>query len=106
MLSELVLRIGALGMGVGIIAKRDITEDDLSTAFWTMAFIRIVLFLFTILCAPYLANFFSEVKLVPVIRAVSLTFLFQIMGHYRQCIIKKAIKICSYFYHQRRLNRI
>ncbi len=98
LLSEMVLRIGALGMGVGIIAKRNVTEEDLSTAFWTMAFIRIVLFSITFLSAPFLSSFFNETRLIPVIRAVSFTFLFQIMGIIGNTILKKDLLFARIFF--------
>ncbi len=98
LLSELVLRVGALGMGVGIIAKRNVTEEDLSTAFWTMAFIRIVLFSITFLSAPFLSSFFNETRLIPVIRAVSFTFIFQIMGIIGNTLLKKNLLFSRIFF--------
>ncbi len=83
------LRVGALGLGIGIIAKQNVTEDDLSTAFWTMALIRVILFLITFSCSSFLASFFNEARLIPVIQAVSFTFLFQIMGIIGNTLLKK-----------------
>lgn len=97
LLSELVLRIGALGMGVGIIAKRNVTENELSTAFWTMASIRVVLFSFTFFFAPFLSSFFNEARLIPVIQAVSFTFLFQILGIIGNTLLKKRLLFYQIF---------
>lgn len=97
LLSELVLRIGALGMGIGIIVKRNITEDDLSTAFWTMAAIRMIIFFFTFIFAPLLATFFNEPQIVSVIRAISFTFLFQIFGVIGNALLKKRLQFFQIF---------
>lgn len=97
LLSELVLCIGAFGVGTGIIAKQNVTEDDLSTAFWIMAAIRIVIFSFAYLFAPFLAGFFDEPRIISVIRAISFTFLFQICGVIGNTLLKKRLKYLPIF---------
>lgn len=72
---EFTWRIGGLGMGSGVVAKKDLTQEDLSTAFWTDATVRIVLFAILFLAAPAIAVFFQTPAVTWVIRAVSLTFV-------------------------------
>ena len=49
---ELVETIGALGMGAGVIAKKEANEDDLCTCFWTMGGVRLLLFVIIFSIAP------------------------------------------------------
>ncbi len=97
LLSELVLRIGALGMGVGIIAKKNVTNEDLCTAFWTMFGLRLVMFLTCFFLAPFLAEFFNDLRLTAVIRTISLTFLFQIIGVVGNALLMKQLQFFQIF---------
>jgi len=54
----LIRRFGSLGMTTGIIAKKDVTEDDLSTAFWVTAGVHVVLFGVAFAASPLFAAFF------------------------------------------------
>ncbi len=70
--------MGALGMGSALVAKADISHDDVCTCFWTMAGVRVILFLISYFSAPLVALFFRQEQLVSLIRAISLVFLFSI----------------------------
>ena len=77
---ELLVTALSLGFGTGLIVKKDLSEEDLSTAFWLSCTVRIIIFLAVFLSAPLAALFWKEPRVEPVIRAVSLTLLFQIIG--------------------------
>jgi len=85
-------RIGTLSMGPGIIAKKDITENDLNTCFWTMTGVRLCLFAIAIALAPLAAAIFNEPKLVWVVRAVSLSFLLVLIGSVSMMLLSKEIR--------------
>ncbi len=88
---ELVQQMGALGMTSGLIVKKDVTEQDLNTCFWTMTGIRILLFCITFLVAPLAANFFNNPNVTLVIRAVSVTFLFSIISVVSAALLQKKL---------------
>ena len=88
----LISHIGALGMGTGIIAKKDVSEDDLCTCFWTMAGMRFVLFIATFAIAPLAAAFFDTPKVIWVLRAVSFTFLFSILSAVSTTLLQKQLR--------------
>lgn len=75
---EFLTYIGALGMGTGIIAKQEVSQDDLCTCFWTMAAMRTAMFLGCFLGAPLAAVYFGNNGLTNVLRAISFTFLLSI----------------------------
>ena len=76
---EFLSTIGALGMGSGIIAKKDVTQADLSTCFWTMAGVRVCLFLMAFFGAPLGGYFLGDMRVVPVLRVISFLFLTSIL---------------------------
>ena len=98
LLGEFILRIGSLGMGVGIIAKKDLTDDDLSTAFWTFALLRIGMFLIAFGGAPVFASFFNETRAADIVRVISFTFLIQIMGVVGNALLNKRLHFKRLFY--------
>lgn len=98
LLGEFILRIGALGMGIGIIAKKDLSDEDLSTAFWTFAVLRIGMFFIAFGCAPIFAYFFNEPRVTDIVRVISFTFLIQIMGVVGNALLNKRLHFKQLFY--------
>jgi len=87
-----ISHIGALGMSTGIIAKKNVSEDDLCTCFWTMASVRFILFIATFAIAPLAAAFFDNTKVTWVLRAVSFTFLFSILSAVSTTLLQKQLR--------------
>lgn len=92
---ELIDNVGDLGMGTGIIAKKDVSEDDLCTCFYTMAVVRFMLFVATFALAPVAAAFFHTPKVTWVLRAVSCTFLFSILSAVSMTLLQKQLRFGS-----------
>ena len=97
LVSTLITNIGALGMNVGIIAKSNITERDLSTAFWIMALVRLLMFATAFTSAPLAYLFFKDERVIQVIKAISITFLFQIPGQIPNTILRKQLRFSRLF---------
>lgn len=98
LLGEFISRIGSLGLGVGIIAKKDLTDEDLSTAFWTFAVLRIGMFFIAFGGAPIFAYFFNESRVADIVRVISFTFLIQIMGVVGNALLNKRMHFKHLFY--------
>jgi len=77
---ELLVTALSLGFGTGLIVKKDLSQKDLSTAFWLSCSVRIVIFLVVFSSAPLAAAFWKEPRVEPVIRVISFTLLIQIVG--------------------------
>lgn len=73
---ELIRQIGNLGMGAGIIAKKELSQEDLNTCFWCMTVIAFLLVVLAFWAAPLIGVFFQTPDLVSVLRVVSLTLIF------------------------------
>jgi PST family polysaccharide transporter len=95
LVQEFVSHVGALGMGIGIIAKLNISEKDLNTCFWTMAPMRLLMFAVCFLVAPLAALFFGDDRIDNVLRVTSLTFLFSIIGLVPSLLLKKSLQFLS-----------
>lgn len=80
LMREFILQFGNMGMGTGIIAKKEVTDEDLCTCFWSVAAVRCILFLVAVACAPLGSWFFNDPRVADVVRVVSLTFLFSILS--------------------------
>ncbi len=88
----LIRRLGTLGTTAGLIAKVDVTEDDLSTAFWTTFAVQGALFGVAVAAAPLAALFFDTPEVTWVMRAVALTFVLTALGAVPGAILRKKLR--------------
>ena len=64
-----------VGLGVALVQRDEITEEDRCTAFWMSVGAGVVLMTIGILSAPLLASFYGEPRVAPLFAAVSVSFL-------------------------------
>lgn len=95
LIREFIQQFGNFGMGTGVIAKKNASEDDLCTCFWFMALVRFVLFLLTFSCAPLGAWFFQDARVTDVVRVLSFGFLFTVLGSVSGTLLTKELKFKS-----------
>jgi O-antigen/teichoic acid export membrane protein len=79
------------GVGAAIVQRQHLTQHQLSTVFWTMLGASAVIAGAAVLGAPVAARFYHEPRLVPIIQALSVTFLVNSMGTVPFNLITKAI---------------
>ncbi len=72
---EFIFVTGSLGMGAGIIVKKEVSEEDLCTFFWSMFTVRCLMFCIGFFGAPLSIYIFDDPRVVDVLRAISFTFL-------------------------------
>lgn len=89
---ELVDYLGSLGMTAGVIAKKEVSDKELSTCFWTMAGIRLLLFCIAFAAAPFAAVFMNEPRVEAVVRVVSCTFLISILSITSNAILSRKMQ--------------
>jgi O-antigen/teichoic acid export membrane protein len=92
LVQEFISYLGAFGFQIGLIAKKDVAEEDVSTCFWAMAGIRALLFLGGELAAPLAGLFFGDPRLVNVVRAVSCVFLCQAIEVIPSALLTKELR--------------
>ena len=89
---ELIVVAGNIGMSTGLIAKKEVTEEDLSTAFWTMAAARVLMFFAAFAFAPLAALFFRDPRVTDVLRVVSVTFLLAPLSDVGRAILRNELR--------------
>ena len=87
-----VQTINELGMGSSIIQKKDIDDNHFSTAFWLTISSGIILCIATIFLSPYIADFFNEEQLQPVLSILSFGFIFGTIGSTHRSLLMKNVK--------------
>jgi O-antigen/teichoic acid export membrane protein len=78
--STLVLAFSDLSLGVGLVQRREITEEDRSTVFWTSAGVGVLLTLAGVVLAAPLASFYGEPEVQPLFAALSISFVVTSLG--------------------------
>jgi PST family polysaccharide transporter len=73
--SSLVLMLSDVSMGSALVQRRQITEADRSTVFWTSAIIGTVLTLAGIALSGPLADFYGQPEVRPLFAVVSISFV-------------------------------
>ncbi len=64
-----------VGLGVALVQRDEISEEDRCTAFWMSVAAGLLLTTLGILCAPLLADFYGEPRVAPLFAAVSVSFI-------------------------------
>ena len=92
LLREFVFVLGSIDMVAGIIVKDDLKDVDLCTFFWSMASLRVLMFLVAFFGAPLAVYVFDDPRVVDVLRVISFTFLLNIMAVAAYAILSKNLK--------------
>ena len=93
--NELLKQLGNVNMGTGIIAKKETSDDDLYTCFWSIALMRILMFVIAFSSAPLVANFFNDPRVTLIVKVISFTFIISIFSAVSQTILIKELHFRS-----------
>lgn len=88
----LVQNINELGLSAAIVQKKNITNEHLSTSFWVSLGLGIILFIATVIISPYIANFFKNELVGPVVSVLSIGFIFGACGVVHRSLLQKNIE--------------
>jgi PST family polysaccharide transporter len=77
------------GFSKAIIQRRELEREHLDTAFWTNVGIAFVMTAITIAGAGLIAEFFSQPKLIPVLRWLSLSFLIGSLNSVQAALLQR-----------------
>lgn len=78
-----------LGISSAIIQKIDLSENSLSSIYWFNIVFGIVLMVCLFGFAPHISIFYNEVRLVPILRILSFSFLISSIGTVFQAIFER-----------------
>jgi O-antigen/teichoic acid export membrane protein len=92
LVQNFVRRLACLGSGAGVIAKRDVTQTDLSTSFWLALGIQTGMFAIAFAAAPLAEVFFAAPGLTWVLRAMSFTFVLNGLSNVSGTLLTKELR--------------
>lgn len=87
----LITVINELGMSAAIIQRKDINDVHISTSFWTNIGMGIILFIFTVIISPFVANFFHEELMRPILIVSSTGLVIGSFGVVHRALLEKNI---------------
>ncbi len=79
------------GLGMAIIQRKVVTQTDLNSAFWLNIAISVTLALAVIISADLLGKTLGQPHLAPVLRMLSLVFVFAALGSVPQAILRRRL---------------
>jgi O-antigen/teichoic acid export membrane protein len=79
------------GFGEAVIQRRELTRSVLDTAFWVNNIIGVGLALTMTACAGLLGSLFGQPELAPVLRALSLAFIFAALSSVPQALLRRGL---------------
>ncbi|BDA72021.1 probable polysaccharide transport protein [Rivularia sp. IAM M-261] len=77
------------GFSQAIIQRKDVDNEHLDTAFWTNISIALLLSAMSMVGAGLIATLFKEPQLIPIIRWLSLSFLFAALNSVQSAILSR-----------------
>ncbi len=83
------------GFSQAIVQKAEIEREHLDTAFWTGILVGGLMTIITIAASTLVANVFQEIKLVPIIRWLSLSFLLAAFSSTQKAILRRRLAFKS-----------
>lgn len=86
------------GMGSALIQKKDADSEDFSTVFYFNMFVCIVLYVGLFISSPWIAHFYKDATLIPVIRVLGLTIVISGVKNIQQSYVSKTMQFKRFFF--------
>jgi len=86
------------GLGNALIQKKDADDLDFSTVFYTNVVFCAVLYVIAFFGAPFVADFYNDAQLTPVIRVLSLTLLISGVKNIQQAYVSRKLLFRKFFF--------
>jgi len=84
-----------VGLTTATVQQATVSQKQLSTLFWINVLVGVLLTAFTMACAPVLASFFHEPRLVPVTVAIAGAFLANAMGMQHAAVLQRQVRFTA-----------
>lgn len=81
-----------LGTSAAIIQRKNITEEMISSIFWTNVIFGSLAMVILFIAAPIVAKFYSEPRLIPILEVLSFTFIISSFGTTHQAILEREME--------------
>ena len=81
-----------IGISNAIIHKQNITDIQLSSLYWLNILSGLVLTVIVFIIAPFIAIFYHEEAIIPLLRLLSLSFFINAIGNQYRVLLRKELK--------------
>jgi O-antigen/teichoic acid export membrane protein len=85
------------GFGAALIQKKEVDETDFSSVFYLNLGVSIVLYIVLFFTSPFIANFYNDFMLIPVIRVLSITIIFGAINTIHNATLSRKMKFKKSF---------
>lgn len=86
------------GLGTALIQKKNADDLDYSSVFYFNFVVCIILYLGMFIAAPYIAKFYGNISLIPVIRVISLTLIISGVKNIQQAYVSSNMLFKRFFF--------
>lgn len=86
------------GFGQALIQKKDVTDEDYSSVFYLTLCIALVFYCILYLSAPFIAGFFSQPLIAPVIQVLGISLFFGAVNIVQNAIIARTFQFRKLFF--------
>lgn len=86
------------GMGNALIQKKNADSLDFSTVFYFNICVCIILYIGVFICAPWIAHFYKDITLIPIIRVLGLTIVISGVKNIQQAYVSKTMQFKRFFF--------
>jgi PST family polysaccharide transporter len=88
---NLVSELNSLGFSAALVQRKDLTEDHLSTAFWSNLMVGILLYGVVAGSSPFVAAFFGNPQVQPIMMAISLSMIISPIGMVHSTLLTRKL---------------
>lgn len=86
------------GLGTALIQKKDADDLDFSSVFYFNFAVCLILYLGMFIVAPFIAEFYNDISLTPVVRVISLTIVISGVKGIQQAYVSRHMMFKRFFF--------
>lgn len=86
------------GFGNALIQKKNVTQTDFSSVFYFSIFMGAAMYIILFICAPFIASFYNNPVLTPVVRVLSLSLVIAGVNSVQQAYVSKTMQFKRFFF--------
>jgi len=85
------------GLGTALIQKREVTDEDYSSVFYLTLLVALVFYGILFLTAPFIAAFYNQLLITPILRVLGLTLFFGAVNTIQNAVIARNFQFKKLF---------
>ncbi len=86
------------GLGQALVQRRNIDNTEFSTVFYFSLVFSIVLYGILFMCSPFIAHFYNEPVLTPIVRVLGVTVIIGAINSVQQAYVQKTMQFKRFFW--------